>query len=322
MPSSSVHTFTDPSEYAKAIGPWPIDLTVTQPGNFTAKYTSIDLHSLWLQRFSEALARTSHVDAQGGRAVIGFLTEPGASVFRNGVEMEMNTVSRFPAHNGFYQHTSGPCAMGRMSFPLEELADLGATVAGCDLAPPTDDMTVRPPPDAVARLQRLNNAAEKLAENAPAFLEHPEAARSLEQALIEALMECLAGGEIHENRSAHRQHAAIMRRFHRVIEEHIDQPLYVPQLCRKVGASIRTLNACCHEHLGMGPKRYLLLRRMNLVRQALGESTPADTTVTEIATRYGFWQFGRFAVEYKALFGESPSATLSRPPMQSKVPLI
>lgn len=63
----------------------------------------------------------------------------------------------------------------------------------------------------------------------------------------------------------------------------------------------------------MGPKHYLLLRRMHMVRRTLRAASPKTATVTEIATRYGFWQFGRLAVEYKALFGEAPSATLARP---------
>lgn len=67
----------------------------------------------------------------------------------------------------------------------------------------------------------------------------------------------------------------------------------------------------------MSPKHYLLLRRMNLFRGTLRTSSPIDSTVTQIATRYGFWQFGRLAVEYKALFGESPSTTLSRRPPEA-----
>jgi transcriptional regulator GlxA family with amidase domain len=63
----------------------------------------------------------------------------------------------------------------------------------------------------------------------------------------------------------------------------------------------------------MSPKRYLLLRRMHLARRALRTSAPDTTTVTDIAAQYGFWQFGRFAGEYRSLFGEAPSTTLHRP---------
>ena len=62
----------------------------------------------------------------------------------------------------------------------------------------------------------------------------------------------------------------------------------------------------------MGPHRYLVLRRMNQARRALRAARPGTVTVTDVAMRYGFWQLGRFAVEYHTLFGESPSATLAR----------
>jgi transcriptional regulator GlxA family with amidase domain len=104
-----------------------------------------------------------------------------------------------------------------------------------------------------------------------------------------------------------------MRRFRNVVEENPEEPLYIPDICRAIRVSERTLRICCHEHLGMGPKRYLVLRRMNLVRRTLRQSAPDATSVTDTATRYGFWQLGRFAVEYQALFGEAPSATLHGP---------
>jgi transcriptional regulator GlxA family with amidase domain len=104
-----------------------------------------------------------------------------------------------------------------------------------------------------------------------------------------------------------------MRRFRRAVEENPDQPLYIPELCAAIGVSGRTLRICRQEQLGMSPKQYLTLRRLHLARRALRDSAPGMTTVTDIATRYGFWQLGRFAGEYKSLFGEAPSATLYRP---------
>ena len=314
MTSSSVRAFTEPDEYVAAIRQGTHKLTVTERGNFTAKLWRIDLPTLWMQRFSEELARTSHVDGWGGRAVIAFRNISGPSLMRNGMELGTDHISWLRPGQNYHQHSTGPADYATMSLPLDQLAAIGPAILGRELTVPTEGWTIVPSPDAMARLQRLHMAATTLAEDAPQMLAHPQASLGLEQALIEAMINCLGAGEIREDGSAYRQHAVIMRRFSRVVEECLDQPLYLPELCRSIGASERTLRACCNEHLGMGPKRYLLLRRMHMVRRALREGIPGSTTITEIATRYGFWQFGRLAVEYKTLFGETPSATLAREP--------
>jgi AraC-like DNA-binding protein len=56
--------------------------------------------------------------------------------------------------------------------------------------------------------------------------------------------------------------------------------------------------------------KYVMLRRMRAVRRALQEADPELTQVTDIATEYGFWELGRFAVKYRLVFGETPSPTL------------
>ena len=167
------------------------------------------------------------------------------------------------------------------------MASFGAAIAGVDLAPPRDALIVTPSPAAMAKLQRLHAAAGQLAETLGRHCPSRGSARS-EQALIEAMVGCLGEGEVREDKWALRHHAVILRRFRRAVEENPDQPLYIPELSTSIGVADRTLRVCCQEQLGMSPKRYLLLRRMHLARRDLRESAPTATTVTEIATRYGF----------------------------------
>jgi AraC-like DNA-binding protein len=310
MPSSAVRTFSDPDEYAASIRGGEVELTVAARGEFHAELTRIDLHWLWMQRFADNLPRIIHSAHVPGRASVKFRTVPGPSFFAASLEIRSTDLVRHSPADNYHQRSSGSAHFGTMSLPVQDMAALGEAMAGVDLAPPRDTMLITPPPSAMAKLQRLHAAAGDLAEDTPEIIANPGAARGLEQALIGALVGCLADGEARKNGLAQGQHAIVMRRFRRVVEENPEEPLYIPEICKAIGVSDRTLRMCCQEHLGMAPKRYLLLRRMSLVRQALRQAAPDATSVTDVATRYGFWQLGRFAVEYQALFGESPSATL------------
>jgi AraC family ethanolamine operon transcriptional activator len=77
--------------------------------------------------------------------------------------------------------------------------------------------------------------------------------------------------------------------------------------------SERTLEYAFREQVGMPPARYLRLRRLNGARRELRAAAPGTERVRDVAMRWGFWQLGRFAVEYRRLFAERPSDTLGGP---------
>ena len=121
------------------------------------------------------------------------------------------------------------------------------------------------------------------------------------------MADCLASTHVSNS-----HHSGIMKRFYAILATNSGRVMHAPEMCKAVGVSNRTLTTCCHEALGMRPHRYRRLRQLHLARRALALAEPGTTTVTEIATAYGFWDIGRFAVAYRAVFGERPSATLGR----------
>ena len=86
MPTSSLWKFTDPDEYTERTRAAKFDLAVTQAGYFEAKLTRIDLHRLWMQRFSENLSRVLHFECDPARAIISFATQGGSGFVHDGSE--------------------------------------------------------------------------------------------------------------------------------------------------------------------------------------------------------------------------------------------
>jgi hypothetical protein len=119
----------------------------------------VDLHRLWMQRFSDKLPRIAHSALVTGRAIITFRTRPGPSLLWAGREMQPPNIVRHNEGQQAFQQSSGSACFGAMSLPIEEMASVGAAVAGCDLTPPRDMLIVTPSPSAMARLLRLHAAA-------------------------------------------------------------------------------------------------------------------------------------------------------------------
>jgi AraC-like DNA-binding protein len=93
----------------------------------------------------------------------------------------------------------------------------------------------------------------------------------------------------------------------------LDKPLHIATLSRRLAVSERTLRKAFAVTYGLSPCRHLRMLRLLQVRDALA-SSPGNkvVTVTETAAYFGFAELGRFSVEYRKVFGESPSATLRR----------
>jgi AraC family ethanolamine operon transcriptional activator len=89
---------------------------------------------------------------------------------------------------------------------------------------------------------------------------------------------------------------------------------YVDVMSRVLAVSPRQLFRAFHAEVGLSPAKFLKHHRLTQARLELVEADPAEATVTRVANSWGFWELGRFAVEYRQLFGECPSQTLRKCP--------
>lgn len=314
MPSSRVRRFSDPAQYATGVRAANVQMTIVGERGYTATLTRVDLHRLWMQRFNESGSRVAYIAHEPGRAIFEFFTGTAAEVVQLGRPVPLGGLVRSGRSDDYFQRTSGVFSWGTMSVPTEDVAALEETMMRRDLTPGFEPQIIVPPAAMLARLRRLHGTVGRMAEGAPELIENPEVARGLEQSLLAALLDCLThGGERNGERFPPRE-AKVMRRFHELLEENLDRALYLPELCAHLRVSERTLRAFCHEHLGLSPQQYLRRRRLYLAHRALRRALPGTTTVTDVATSFGFWHFGRFSAAYRVMFGEPPSATLSCPP--------
>ncbi len=148
-----------------------------------------------------------------------------------------------------------------------------------------------------------------------------DVSRSITSQIVTALSrhDAVSHGSNRERRDNRYSYVRKAREF---MEAHRHESLSLAELSAEIGVSVRTLQHAFRYYYGVPPARYHLVMRLNGARNELKRRYSEETTVTEIAVRWGFWHFGRFSQFYKSQFGELPSHTLARHPTKFYAPTI
>ena len=164
------------------------------------------------------------------------------------------------------------------------------------------------PADEMARRARtLSSLLEALTTELDDLLTDQVLPR-IESQIFDVILDMIPSAEIIE--PLHNR-ASIARAVFAVLNERIDDPPSITELCLAVGAKERTLHLSCVEAFGRPPAKLLAELRLNAARRALLHPRK-QTSVAAVAMLYGFTHFGRFADIYRRQFGELPSATFGK----------
>jgi transcriptional regulator GlxA family with amidase domain len=104
----------------------------------------------------------------------------------------------------------------------------------------------------------------------------------------------------------------IVDRFEKIARGNLGKRASIVDLCGAAAVNQRTLLRAFRAIHGATPCHYMHALRLEQARQSLLLANGGADSVTRVAMRCGFRELGRFAVDYRAKFGESPSETLRR----------
>ena len=167
-----------------------------------------------------------------------------------------------------------------------------------------------------------NNGLSKVIEkewasvvNNPQIYTSEHKLKTVQQRILEALNTTFTG-QVGESSSLTKGEKIVLD-VKSFLLDSLDEDMTIDSLLKEFDISYKTLENNFKSLLGMTPKRFLTLLKLNHVHNDL-LNAKSTIYVTDIAAKWGFTHFGRFSKSYKALFNELPSETLSKSLANSK----
>ncbi len=301
--------FADMDEYAEQVG-WQLDFRQIDAGRLHARAAVLATSHGTSMRVE--LDRAFHQAGSPPRELLTFgLPDPEVGEFNwCSARAAGGDILNFNLASGFDGSSGAEFSGYTLSFTEEHLRevqtvldlefDLRGRVTECAVW--TDVIHV------TARLRRKLSAAYRATLGEAG---DDSRAESLDFDAVSSLLQCLARKENRVALPGPSLRRKAVRNALELLEDHERCPPTVYELCRRTGVSAPTLYRGFHEEFGIGPKRYLQIRRLNGVYRALRRAT-RRTRIADLANDWGFWHMGQFAADYREHFGELPSETRRR----------
>ena len=205
--------------------------------------------------------------------------------------------------------------IGRLS---DEQIALALTELGA-FAGRSDDVGLRPSPEAQREGEAPTDEGERVGAELSRFLDafqrqpaafgNPAAGKRFRDEILSMLLELFNPHDADKRDVTHATYAEIVQRSERILQERVEEPQTVLDLCVALRCSRRTLQTSFQRVANVTPIEYLRSVRLNGVRRLLRSTSQDELMVGDAAAQWGFTHPSYFAREYRDLFGELPSQT-------------
>jgi len=311
-PFRSVHT-QDVDEHAACLSNWNQKYDQLGKGGFRGSFEECWFKNLHI--FRESLNRSVHQTGQSRQETRTFAIPVSicGSGWLEGERFDRDSVISLGPGEEFDFRTPAEVDYVACSADADALSEYAQQVEHRDLEAELRGRShVRAVPEQAQALRALICTVLSLRAT-PEVLHHAQIRTGLEQGILAALFEAVS--PLVESPSAppsFNTRQFVVERARDYLFSHIDEPVSVAELCIKLRVSRRTLQYSFQDVFGLTPVQFLRAMRLNSVRRELKRAEAAQTTVGDVAARWGFFHLSHFATDYVNMFGELPSETLKK----------
>ncbi|WP_396333903.1 helix-turn-helix domain-containing protein [Burkholderia anthina] len=299
-------TFKDVHEQARGIDGWKLDYTQISCGRFEGNVKVARLGGVRLvleQRNKVILSRGS---TPSNRLVVTVPLELEGHSCMCGEKSNRDSLHVFSSSPNFEFYSPERHVLVNVEVDIDQLSNTLLTPLAERLRAEAHMPVVPMTPDVAESLRALVNLGlQSSTMGTSSSAEHASRSKLMEQTILFGVSEVMEANASSDNGSREIKHWATVNLVRERLENPETCPLSIAELCVQLRLSRRTVQNAFQQALDINPIAYLRAVRLNYVKRdlRLGQS------VTEAALRWGFFQLGAFAQDYRRMFGELPSET-------------